>query len=92
MEFLDIASRCIKGHHRLGKLTVSYKVKHIPPYNPAVPLLHMYLRSTKIYTHKKTSSRIFMANSEIKNILMVARGRGEGVEDRGNGGRYFITF
>lgn len=36
----------------------------------------MYLRSMKIYTHKKTSSRIFMANSEIKNILMVARGRG----------------
>lgn len=36
-------------------LAVSYKVKHIVPFDPAVLLLGIYSRDRKIYVHIKTS-------------------------------------
>lgn len=41
-------------------LAVSYAVKHTPS-NPEIPLLGIYLRRIKIYTHSKTCTQVFIA-------------------------------
>lgn len=45
-----------------NSLAVSYKVQHILPHDPEIPLLAIILREMKTYAHAKTCPQIFIGN------------------------------
>lgn len=62
LELSYIAGENVKWYRTLRRcLAVSYKFEHKMPCDPAIPVLSIYPREIKIYTHIKPCMQMFIA-------------------------------